>query len=48
VIQYYKSEIQSLAERLEFEKAEQIRKKLDHVQVYKARSTIVNERLGTG
>lgn len=47
VIQYYKSEIQSLAERLEFEKAEQIRKKLDHVQVYKARSTIVNERLGT-
>jgi len=47
VIQYYRSEIQRHAQQLEFEKAEIIRKKLDHVQVYKAKSTIVNERTGT-
>src|SRR5690349_17928286 len=47
VIHYYKSEIQRHAQQLEFEKAEIIKKKLDHVQVYKAKSTIVNERLGT-
>src|SRR4051812_2933251 len=47
VIQYYRSEIQRHAQQLEFEKAEIIKKKLDHVQIYKARSTIVNERTGT-
>lgn len=34
-------------QRLEFEKAAFIKKKLDHLQVYKARSTVVNERTGT-
>ncbi|MEO5892688.1 MAG: excinuclease ABC subunit UvrC [Ferruginibacter sp.] len=47
VIHYYRSEIQHHVQQLEFEKAEIIKKKLDHVQVYKARSTIVNERTGT-
>lgn len=47
VIQHYKSAMQQYVEGMEFEKAEIIKKKLDHIQVYKARSTIVNERTGT-
>ncbi|MBC7889394.1 MAG: excinuclease ABC subunit C [Ferruginibacter sp.] len=47
VIQHFKLEMQHEVQRLEFEKAEVIKKKLDHLQIYKARSTIVNERTGT-
>jgi excinuclease ABC subunit C len=47
VLQHFKQEMQLLAGQLEFEKAEIVRKKLDHLQQYKASSTIVNERLGT-
>ncbi|MCW3093884.1 MAG: excinuclease subunit [Ferruginibacter sp.] len=47
VIQHFKSEMQHHAQQLEFEKAELLKKKLDHLQHYKARSTIVNERTGT-
>jgi excinuclease ABC subunit C len=47
VIQHYKKEIQQLAEALQFEKAEIAKKKLEHLQQYKAKSTIVNERTGT-
>ena len=47
VIQHFKSAMQQHAQQLEFEKAEMIKKKLDHIQIYKARSTIVNERTGT-
>ena len=47
VIQHYKSAMQHYVQQLEFEKAEVIKKKLDHLQVYKAKSTIVNERTGT-
>ncbi len=46
-IQNFKKEIQALVENMEFEKAAIIKKKLDHLQVYKSTSTIVNERLGT-
>ena len=47
VFQHYKTEMQYYSEHLEFEKAEMIKKKLDHLQNYKAKSTIVNERIGT-
>lgn len=47
VIQHFKSAMQAHVQQLEFEKAEQIKKKLEHLQIYKAKSTIVNERTGT-
>ncbi len=47
VIQYYKAEMQHNVQQLEFEKAAIIKKKLDHLQIYKAKSTIVNARTGT-
>jgi len=47
VIHHFKEEMYQHVENLEFEKAEMIKKKLDHLQVYKAKSTIVNERTGT-
>ncbi len=47
VIHHFREEMHHHVEHLEFEKAEMIKKKLDHLQVYKAKSTIVNERTGT-
>ncbi|MEO6548407.1 MAG: excinuclease ABC subunit UvrC [Ferruginibacter sp.] len=47
VIHHFKSEMQAHVQQLEFEKAELIKKKIDHLQIYKARSTIINERTGT-
>ena len=47
VIQHYKTAMHVYAEQLQFEKAEIVKKKLDHLQTYKAKSTIVNERTGT-
>ena len=47
VIQHFKQEMQTYVQDLKFEKAAIIKKKLDHLQVYKARSTVVNERIGT-
>ena len=47
VIQHFKTEMQSCIQQLEFEKADGIKKKLEHLQQYKAGSTIVNERMGT-
>ncbi|MEO6228660.1 MAG: excinuclease ABC subunit UvrC [Ferruginibacter sp.] len=47
VIQHFKSAMQDHVQQLEFEKAEAIKKKLEHLQVYKAKSTVVNERTGT-
>ena len=47
VMQHFKSDMHRYVQQLEFEKAEMIKKKLDHLQIYKARSTIVNERTGT-
>lgn len=47
VMASYREEMQRFVAELEFEKAEHIRKKLEHLQAYKAKSTIVNERVGT-
>ena len=46
VIQQYKQQMQQLAASMEFEKAELIRKKVDHLENYQARSVIVSRHLG--
>ncbi|HVZ98355.1 MAG TPA: excinuclease ABC subunit UvrC [Chitinophagaceae bacterium] len=46
VIQHFRKEMEEYAATLQFEKAEMIRKKLDHLQQYKATSKVVNEHLG--
>lgn len=46
VIQHFKAELQRLSQNLEFEKAEAIKKKLEYLQEYRAKSAVVNERLG--
>lgn len=45
VIQQYKKEMAQLASDLEFEKAEQVRKKIDYLEQYQAKSVIVNKHL---
>ncbi len=47
VIQHFKSVLQQQSASLEFEKAELTKKKIEYLQEYKAKSTIVNERMGT-
>lgn len=47
VIQHFKTEMQVLVQQMEFEKAEIIKKKLEYLQEYKAKSAVVNERTGT-
>ena len=47
VIHHFKLAMSNHIQLLEFEKAEVIKKKLVHLQNYKAKSTIVNERTGT-
>ena len=47
VIHHFREEMQSLVQQLKFEKAGIIKKKLDHLQTYKSKSTVVNERIGT-
>lgn len=42
VIQYYKKQMSELAIKLEFEKAAMIKKKLDYLENYQAKSVIVN------
>ena len=42
VIQHFKAEMQEMAEKMEFEKAEIIRQKIDHLEEYQARSVIVS------
>ncbi len=46
VIQQFRQEMKVAAEGLQFEKAEILRKKIEHLQEYNAKSTIVNQRLG--
>jgi excinuclease ABC subunit C len=46
VISHFKKEMDVCAENMEFEKAEFILKKLEHLQSYKARSKVVNEHVG--
>ncbi|HTB51678.1 MAG TPA: excinuclease ABC subunit UvrC [Ferruginibacter sp.] len=47
VIQHLKIEMQEYVNQLEFEKAEHIKAKLENLQEYKFKSTIVSERLNT-
>jgi excinuclease ABC subunit C len=46
-IQYYKKEMQARAAAMEFEKAEMTRKKIEYLQQYQAKSTVVNTKTGT-
>jgi len=45
LMQTFKKEMRDLAEKLDFEKAEQLRKKLLHLESYEARSVIVSRHL---
>ncbi|MBN8668977.1 MAG: excinuclease ABC subunit C [Chitinophagales bacterium] len=45
VIQHFKSDMKELAAQMAFEKADLIRKKIEYLENYQARSTIVNPRL---
>jgi len=46
VIQHFKNIMKDQAAELQFEKADQMRKKIEHLQNYKARSTVVNPKWG--
>ncbi len=46
VIQHFKSEMEYYAGEMQFEKAELLRKKIEHLQNYNARSKVVNEHVG--
>ncbi|HXB06656.1 MAG TPA: excinuclease ABC subunit UvrC [Puia sp.] len=45
LMQQFKKEMRDLAGRMEFEKAEQMRKKIHHLENYEARSVIVSKHL---
>ena len=45
VVQHFKQEMQGYAEKMDFEKAEITRKKIDHLLRYKAKSQVVNEHI---
>jgi excinuclease ABC subunit C len=46
VMQYFKKEMKDHAADMAFEKAEAMRKKIEHLQQYQARSAVVSSRLG--
>ncbi|HEX4956725.1 MAG TPA: excinuclease ABC subunit UvrC [Lacibacter sp.] len=46
VLQHFKQEMKTQVADLKFEKAEIIRKKIEHLENYQARSTVVNPKLG--
>lgn len=46
VLQLYKKEMKTFAQNLEFEKAEQIKKKIDYLETYQSKSVIVNKTVG--
>jgi excinuclease ABC subunit C len=45
VINHFKNEMKGLAEKMEFEKAELIRKKIDFLENYQSKSVVANPRL---
>ena len=47
VIQHFKKEMQDHVQKMEFEKAAIFQKKIEHLQVYRSRSTVVNTKMGT-
>ena len=46
VIHKFREEMKKHAENMEFEKAEMLRKKIEHLHQYQSKSTIVNNKLG--
>ena len=46
VIQHFKNEMKAHADRMEFEKAELVRKKIDFIENYQSRSVVVTPKLG--
>jgi excinuclease ABC subunit C len=46
VIRHFRKEMKSLAEQMEFEKAESLRKKIEFLENYQSKSVIVSTRLG--
>lgn len=46
VIQHFKNEMKAQADRMEFEKAELVRKKIDFIENYQSRSVVVTPKLG--
>ncbi|HRP55301.1 excinuclease ABC subunit UvrC [Agriterribacter sp.] len=46
VIHQFREEMKKHAEHMEFEKAEVLRKKIEHLHQYQSKSTIVNNKLG--
>ncbi len=47
VIQHFKKEMKGYADKLEFEKAAIYQKKIEHLQNYQSKSTVVNTNIGT-
>ena len=47
VIHKFSKAMKAHSENMEFEKAEMVRKKIEHLQQYQSKSTIVNNKLGT-
>ncbi len=47
VIQHFKKEMQGHVQKLEFEMAGIYQKKIEHLQSYQSRSTVVNTKIGT-
>ena len=45
VINHYKDEMKGLSEKMEFEKAGLIKKKIDFLENYQSRSVVANPRL---
>jgi excinuclease ABC subunit C len=46
VLSSFKETMKTLAENMEFEKAEILKKKIEHLQEYRAKSSIINSNLG--
>jgi excinuclease ABC subunit C len=46
IIQHFRAQMKDYSAAMEFEKAEIVRKKLEHLENYQARSAVVNPRLG--
>src|SRR5215510_2547504 len=46
VIQHFKNEMKAHADRMEFEKAELVRKKVDFIENYQSKSVVVTPKLG--
>ena len=47
VILHFKKEMKGYIEKMEFESAEECRKKIEHLYNYQSKSTVVNTRIGT-